>query len=109
MQQHPKTGGVCAQMQPKRSKHNLLIYLQIFEYLTGHIMFKATEHVIGSPRFCSAVLELMSLQEMCAAPPAASRSSEPALFRKTRAQTSPCPPSSTCTQQSQRGGSPSKC
>ena len=48
MQRHPKTGGVCAQMQPKRSKHNLQIYLQIFEYLIGHMMFKATEHVIGN-------------------------------------------------------------
>ena len=108
MQEHPETGGVCAQMQPKRSKHNLQIYLQIFEYLTGHMMFKATEHVIGSLYLCSALLEWMFLQEMCAVPPAASRSSEPALFMKTRAQTSPCPPSLTCTRQSQRGGSASK-
>ena len=40
MQEHPKTGGVCAQMQPKRSKNNLQIFMQIFEYLTGHMMFK---------------------------------------------------------------------
>ena len=63
MQEHPKTGGVCAQMQPKRSKNNLQIFMQIFEYLTGHMMFKvgiwwiqflsyskATEHVIGNVR-----------------------------------------------------------
>ena len=50
MQEHPKTGGVCAQMQPKRSKRSLQIFLQIFEYLTGHMMFKATEHVIGNVR-----------------------------------------------------------
>ena len=109
MQEHPKTGGVCAQMQPKRSKHNLQIYLQIFEYLTGHMMFKATEHVIGTPHLSSAVLEWIFLQEMCAAPPAASRSSEPVPSMKTRAQTSPCLQSSTCTQQSQRGGSAGKC
>ena len=40
MQEHPQTGGVCAQMQPKRSKKNLQIFMQIFEYLTGHMMFK---------------------------------------------------------------------
>ena len=50
MQEHPKTGGVCAQMKPKQSKLSLQIFLQIFEYLTGHMMFKATEHVIGNVR-----------------------------------------------------------
>ena len=45
MQEHPKTGGVCAQMQPKRSKNNLQIFMQIFEYLTGHMMFKVRYNI----------------------------------------------------------------
>lgn len=66
MQEHPKTGGVCANMQPKRSKHRLLIFLQIFEYLTGHMMFKATEHVIGNVRCapgCFSLFRASALHE----------------------------------------------
>ena len=66
MHDHPKTGGVCAQMQPKRSKHSLQIYLQIFEYLTGHMMFKATEHVMGNVRCapgCFSLFRASALHE----------------------------------------------
>ena len=65
MQEHPKTGGVCAQMQPKRSKRSILIFLQIFEYLIGHMMFKATEHVIGNVRCapgCFSLFRASALQ-----------------------------------------------
>ena len=79
MEEHPKTGGVCAQMQPKRSKNNLQIFMQIFEYLTGHMMFKvgilckdsitmnlkATEHVIGNVRCAPGCFSLFRASAIC--------------------------------------------
>ena len=64
MQEHPKTGGVCAQMQPKRSKNSLQMFMQIFEYLTGHMMFKATEHVIGNVRCAPGCFSLFRASAM---------------------------------------------
>ena len=64
MQEHPKTGAVCAQMHPKRSKFSLMILLQIFEYLIGHLMFKATEHVIGNVRCAPGCFSLFRASAM---------------------------------------------
>ena len=53
-------------MQPKRSKNSIQMFMQIFEYLTGHMMFKATEHVIGNVRCapgCFSLFRASALNE----------------------------------------------
>ena len=102
MQEHPKTGGVCAQMQPKRSKNNLQIFMQIFEYLTGHMMFKVGMKSFQLNQFLRQRQRSM-WSGMCVALLDVFHFSVRAPSTRTRALTKMFLLLSICTRQWQRG------